>query len=144
MGELPALPHTPLLGGRGAPLPHPPRDFLHIFNFHNGRTGSFIDAIRLCLNARAFYFTVQKALRLYSQFLYPIETGLCPSKRVYFDSSCSFSIDIKPPPPPPPPPLRKDYTNGPMIGMQEAMRVLVKCMTAERYWNLLLNCIMSL
>ena len=47
MGELPALPHTPLLGGRGAPLPHPPRDFLHIFNFHNGRTGSFIDATAL-------------------------------------------------------------------------------------------------
>ena len=47
MGELPALPHTPLLGGRGAPLPHPPRDFLHIFNIHNGRTGSFIDATAL-------------------------------------------------------------------------------------------------
>ena len=36
-----------LLGRRGAPLPHPPRDFLHIFNFHNGRTGSFIGATAL-------------------------------------------------------------------------------------------------
>ena len=28
MGELTALPHTPWLGGRGAPLPHPPRGTL--------------------------------------------------------------------------------------------------------------------
>ena len=39
VGELTALPHTPLQGGRGAPLPHPPRDRGGYRNFLRGGHG---------------------------------------------------------------------------------------------------------
>ena len=44
MGELPALPHTPLLGRKGTPLPHPPP--LPLYFFFLGRTLSYYMYVR--------------------------------------------------------------------------------------------------